>query len=190
MSEVDLGPVKMTDAELMNFILQFNGGVRLGKDENGNAGYIATDEETGADTVIPFSSGGGGGFSEMEIIFLNSYSTTYNYSTIQMGNITYTFTKKFKRVLIFMYYAMSNSNYNKPTAFLFSQGSTSSTEIEEILRSSLYKPTNFSGGGYVVLNTEEVPIGGKLNFSIGVSTDTSKTNSSQKIVNCIVCGIN
>lgn len=190
MSEVDLGQVKMTDAELMNFILQFNGGVRLGKDENGNAGYIATDEETGADTVIPFSSGGSGGFSEMEIILLNNYSTTYNYSTIQMSNVTYNFTKKFKRVLIFMYYEMSNSRYNKPTAFLFNQGSTSNPEIKEISRSPLYKIGNFFAGGYVILNTEEVPVNGVLNFSIGVSTDTSTSNSAQKTVHCIVCGIN
>lgn len=63
MAQMDLGKVKMTDAELSEKIIQINGGVRLGKDADGKPGYVVTDAETGADTVIPFSSGGtGGGF--------------------------------------------------------------------------------------------------------------------------------
>lgn len=53
MPELDLGKVKMTDAELEEKIIEVNGGIRLGKDADGNPGIIATDEN-GADTVTPF----------------------------------------------------------------------------------------------------------------------------------------
>ncbi|MBD5550485.1 MAG: hypothetical protein HDQ96_04815 [Lachnospiraceae bacterium] len=59
MAEADLGKVKLTDAELSEKIIEVNGGVKLGKDADGNPGYVVKDDETGADTVIPFSSGGG-----------------------------------------------------------------------------------------------------------------------------------
>ncbi len=58
MAQVDLGKVRMTDAELSEKIIQTNGGVRFGKDADGKPGYVVTDAETGADTVVPFSSGG------------------------------------------------------------------------------------------------------------------------------------
>ena len=53
MPELDLGKVKMTDAELKEKIIEVNGGIRLGKDTDGNPGIITTDEN-GADTVTPF----------------------------------------------------------------------------------------------------------------------------------------
>lgn len=53
MAEADLGKVRLTDEELTEKVIAVNGGVRLGKDADGNPGYITTDE-TGADTVIPF----------------------------------------------------------------------------------------------------------------------------------------
>lgn len=52
MPELDLGKVKMTDAELTEKIVEVNGGIRLGKDADGNPGIIITDD--GADTVLPF----------------------------------------------------------------------------------------------------------------------------------------
>ena len=60
MAQADLGKVRLTDAELSEKIIQVNGGVRFGKDADGKPGYVVTDAETGADTVIPFRSGGGG----------------------------------------------------------------------------------------------------------------------------------
>lgn len=60
MAQIDLGKIKLTDEELSEKIIQTNGGVRLGKDADGKPGYVVTDAETGADTVVPFSSGGGG----------------------------------------------------------------------------------------------------------------------------------
>lgn len=70
-AEADLGKVRLTDAELTEKIIGVNGGVRLGKDADGNPGYVVTDAETGADTVIPFSKGGGGSLSEIEFPFYN-----------------------------------------------------------------------------------------------------------------------
>ena len=60
----------ITDVELNNAMKemvttekldnQYLGGIRLGKDESGNPGYYKYDEEAGADTLVPFSKGGGG----------------------------------------------------------------------------------------------------------------------------------
>ncbi len=60
MAQADLGKVRLTDAELLEKIILANGGVKFGKDADGKPGYVVVDAETGADTVIPFSSGGGG----------------------------------------------------------------------------------------------------------------------------------
>lgn len=59
MAQLDLGKVRLTDTELSDKIIQVNGGVRFGKDADGKPGYVVTDAETGADTVIPFKSSGG-----------------------------------------------------------------------------------------------------------------------------------
>lgn len=83
MAELDLGKVTKTDDEINALISAYNGGVKLGKDSDGNPGYVVTDPETGADTVIPFSSGGGGGsLSEIEVIgnssgYWSNSSTSY-----------------------------------------------------------------------------------------------------------------
>lgn len=69
MAQADLGKVRLTDAELSEKIVQVNGGVRFGKDADGKPGYVVTDAETGADTVIPFSKGGGGGLPSGTISF-------------------------------------------------------------------------------------------------------------------------
>lgn len=84
MAELDLGRVTKTDSEINALISAYNGGVRFGKDSDGKPGYIVADPDTGADTVIPFSSGGGGGsLSEIEVIgnssgYWSSSSTTYH----------------------------------------------------------------------------------------------------------------
>lgn len=61
------------------------GGNRFGVDEEGNHGYYKTDE-TGADTFVPFKSGGGG-VSEFELNFriysINGYK--YNSTTSLAG---------------------------------------------------------------------------------------------------------
>lgn len=54
MAEADLGKVRLTDKELAEKVVEINGGVRLGKDEDGNPGIVETDPETGAVTVLPF----------------------------------------------------------------------------------------------------------------------------------------
>ncbi len=54
MADADLGKVRLTNEEMAEKIIAVNGGVRLGKDAEGKPGYVVTDAETGADTVIPF----------------------------------------------------------------------------------------------------------------------------------------
>lgn len=61
MADIRIGKVRDTVEEMEERILQVNGGVRLGKDADGNPGYVVTDAETGADTVVPFSSSGKNG---------------------------------------------------------------------------------------------------------------------------------
>ena len=84
MAELDLGKVTKTDSEINALISVYNGGVRFGKDSDGKPGYIVADPDTGADPVIPFSSGGGGGsLSEIEVIgnssgYWSNSSTTYH----------------------------------------------------------------------------------------------------------------
>lgn len=53
MAQADLGKVRLTDAELTEKIVEVNGGIRLGKDADGNPGIITSDED-GADSVLPF----------------------------------------------------------------------------------------------------------------------------------------
>ena len=85
MAELDLGKVTKTDEEINTLISIYNGGVRFGKDSDGKPGYIVADPDTGADTVIPFSSGGSGGgsLSGIEVIdnssgYWSNSSTTYH----------------------------------------------------------------------------------------------------------------
>ena len=85
MAELDLGKVTKTDDEINSLISIYNGGVRFGKDSDGKPGYIVADPDTGADTVIPFSSGGSGGgsLSGIEVIdnssgYWSNSATTYH----------------------------------------------------------------------------------------------------------------
>lgn len=85
MAELDLGKVTKTDDEINTLISIYNGGVRFGKDSDGKPGYIVADPDTGADTVIPFSSGGSGGgsLSGIEVIdnssgYWSNSATTYH----------------------------------------------------------------------------------------------------------------
>lgn len=61
MAEINLGKVKMTEAEMQDFVRKCNGGFQFGTDENGNDGYFKYDEEAGADTFVPFKKGGSAG---------------------------------------------------------------------------------------------------------------------------------
>ena len=85
MAELDLGKVTKTDEEINTLISIYNGGVRFGKDSDGKPGYIVADPDTGADTVIPFSSGGSGGgsLSGIEVVdnssgYWSNSATTYH----------------------------------------------------------------------------------------------------------------
>ncbi len=56
--EANLGKVRLTEEEMRALVERHTGGVRLGVDEEGNYGYYKYDEEAGADTLVPFKSGG------------------------------------------------------------------------------------------------------------------------------------
>lgn len=100
MAQVDLGKVRLTDVELSEKIIQTNGGVRFGKDADGNPGYVVTDADTGADTVIPFKSGGSGGlpitgeicFANTQVYTLGGGDSTYQFDLfnepIEISKIT------------------------------------------------------------------------------------------------------
>ncbi len=104
MAELDLGKVTKTDSEINALISAYNGGVRFGKDSDGKPGYIVADPDTGADTVIPFSSGGGGGsLSEIELIdntygYWSNSSTTYGF--IIGSSSGKTLSKDYKNLIV------------------------------------------------------------------------------------------
>ena len=52
----DLNHITINEAEINEIIEQHTGGVKLGKDSDGNPGYYKYDEETGTDTFCPFNS--------------------------------------------------------------------------------------------------------------------------------------
>lgn len=94
MAELDLGKVKVTDAELQALILAQTGGVKFGKDEEGNPGYYKYDESAGADTFVPFSSGGGGGeFYYPSCPCIWSCNSTSGFNTLILMNNTNEFKK-------------------------------------------------------------------------------------------------
>lgn len=93
---LNLGKVGLTQAEIEEMKQDITGqlgGVRLGYNEEGKPGYYTTDE-TGADTVIPFSSSGAGGKLSFDTLTLVAYAlySSYIYSyktTIRMDAAQY-----------------------------------------------------------------------------------------------------
>lgn len=84
---LNLGKVGLTQAEIEEIKQELAGqlgGVRLGYDSEGKPGYYKTDE-TGADTVVPFSSSGVGGKLSFDTLTLVAYafngSYAYSYKT-------------------------------------------------------------------------------------------------------------
>lgn len=91
---VVLGKIGLTEAEIAGIKQDITGqlgGVRLGYNEEGKPGYYTTDE-TGADTVIPFSSGGGGGklyFNVLNLVaYANNGNPSYSYKTSMRLDVT------------------------------------------------------------------------------------------------------
>lgn len=188
MSEVDLGQVKMTDAELMDFILQFNGGVRLGKDAEGKAGYITTDEETGADTVVPFSNGVGGSIQEIDVLYFGrNSSTSTSTSVTAANNIAVTVEKKYKNILCLVFYNRAASNYNYPISLAFTKTSTGTYEINEKWSYDNFSTTNLFSFMYAAL-WDEINTGETIGYSISLNLGT-QTNSGTKILITCILGI-
>ncbi len=89
--------VSESGVSLETLIFRQTGGVKFGKDADGNPGYYKYDESAGADTLVPFSSGG----MPAEIVFPGVIS--FGESN---GSATYSFfylndqTFKFKKIRI------------------------------------------------------------------------------------------
>ncbi len=80
MAQTDLGKVKMTDEEIQMIVSNYLGGVKIGKDAEGNPGYYKYDESVGADTFVPFKNSGG--ISEFVVPFLPfNFAYTYRSSS-------------------------------------------------------------------------------------------------------------
>lgn len=93
----------VTTQQLENF---HPGGIRLGKDEEGNCGYYKYDEAAGADTFIPFSMSSGEGYSGIDILSDTYTSTT---SGVPYGNFHVNgVNKKYKKVLFLCLYTRGN----------------------------------------------------------------------------------
>lgn len=101
LTEVPEGYVTTSDLEE-----SYLGGIKFGKDENGNPGYYKFDESVGADTLVPFKIGGNGGsLSELSIpIYLPlrdaTYSSVSSYKFLHFNNLNGLFNgvKKIKVV--------------------------------------------------------------------------------------------
>jgi len=86
-AEANLGRVRVTEDEIKKIkdeVSSALGGLKFGYTEDGKPGYVVTDE-AGADTVVPFSSGGGGklSFATFELAYgMMIYSGHYSYLQI------------------------------------------------------------------------------------------------------------
>ncbi len=176
MAETDLGKIKMTDAELLDFILQCNGGVRLGKDADGNPGYVVTDADTGADTVVPFSSGGGAGFEGGDILTFSGTSSTST-ATLLSTSISATTGKDYKKILVLAIYVKADS-YNELTDLeIFSTSSATYDPKEEWNCNNLSSNNRYLYYAVMASLRGEVKSGEKLYYMVRASLSSTATTS-------------
>jgi hypothetical protein len=96
MAQIDLGKVKMTDEEIQMIVSNYLGGVKIGKDAEGNPGYYKYDESVGADTFVPFKNSGG--ISEFVVPFLPfnfayTYASSSSFDFLRLNNNFHGFKK-------------------------------------------------------------------------------------------------
>ncbi len=181
MAQTDLGKVRLTDEELSEKITQVNGGVRFGKDADGKPGYVVTDAETGADTVIPFSSGGGGIGSIEVLTYVYSTSTSTPIST----TVNITMQKGYKNILIFCLYRRGNKLKNFPGELSIGMGAANTYEMKEI-----YTQDNFSGNifdYYKMLFCEGGGNGENINLTFSLTL--KQADSASKNIAVLIAGI-
>ncbi len=168
----------VTTQQLENF---HPGGIRLGKDEEGNCGYYKYDEVAGADTFIPFSSVGGG-VGGIEVISCVGYTST---STSIGVNAVVTMQKEYKNILILCLYRRENKLKNFPGALSISENTANTYEIKEI-----YTQDNFSDNVfdyYKMLFCERSENGAVISLSFSLSL--KQTDSASKNIKILIAGI-
>ncbi|MDE5910262.1 MAG: hypothetical protein K2H52_16220 [Lachnospiraceae bacterium] len=159
------------------------GGIRFGRDADGNPGYYKHDEEAGADTVIPFNIGSEDGIKEIDIIFGSNYSSSSNaasvsnyFGTSELNN------KEYKNLLALGIYTRTNSSYNTPTNTLV----TDQNKIAESIGQGSLSLGSFLMAGYQLLGKTEQ--GKPLRFY--VNTQITNPNSNSKALYFVLLGLN
>lgn len=181
MAQADLGKVRMTDEELSEKIIQTNGGVRLGKDADGKPGYVVTDAETGADTVIPFSNASAE-MGKFEVMGCVNAASTSTYVSISVNNIA---QKEYKNLLILYSYTRPNKLKNFPDVLSITKGAANTYEMEEI-----YTQDNFSDNVfcyYKMLFCNKCEKNKTINLTFSLSL--KQTDSASKNVTVCIIGI-
>lgn len=170
----------ITTSDLQNSYL---GGIKLGKDENGNPGYFKYDEEAGADTLVPFSVGGGGDIKEIDIIY-----SSYNESSSSTSSMGIYFSraanteKEYKMLLAVCEYYCSTTVKNVPTDMLI----TDQNKIAEVLMQGMGKKWGSSMAGYLLLGKTEQDK--PLRFYARTGLDSPSTD--KKTMSFILIGLN
>lgn len=136
MVEVDLGQVRQEETNVKKLIDQSffenMNGAKIMQDAEGNWGLLTP----GADTVTPFSSGGGGGAGKIEVITCLNTSSSSSYVSISTNIVA---QKKYKNILLLFTYIRGNKLKNFPDILSVSKSATNTYEMEEI-----YAQDNFS----------------------------------------------
>ncbi|GFI02305.1 hypothetical protein IMSAGC005_01133 [Lachnospiraceae bacterium] len=159
------------------------GGIRFGRDADGNPGYYKHDEEAGADTVIPFNIGSEDGIKEIDIIFGGNSSSSSNASSVSNYFGTSALTnKEYKNLLALGIYTRANSSYNTPANMLV----TDQNKIAESIGQSSLSLGSFLMAGYQLLGRTEQ--GKPLRFY--VNTQITNPNSNSKNLYFVLLGLN
>lgn len=181
MAQMDLGKVRLTDAELSEKIIHVNGGVRLGKDADGKPGYVVTDAETGADTVIPFS-GADADIGKFEVITCSGSTST---STSIGVNTIVTAQKEYKNILIFCLYRRGNKLKNFPDILSISKGTANTYEMKELYTQDNFSENIFDYYKMIFCDKNEKGIVINLNFSLSLK----QADSTSKNITVLIAGI-
>lgn len=175
MAELNLGKVRMTEAEIQELVKTYNGGMRLGTDENGNDGYYKYDEEEGADTFTPFKKSGSAGEGAVLSPYIHTVkytgsicrtvaSTLYSYFPIKKvkGLILKTMSLKIREYtsganygyIYFRIYGVKDGNIKEIKSYSVSSSGTSDKSVikkDEVIDLTGYDSIEYvsvTGGGY------------------------------------------
>lgn len=171
----------VTTQQLENF---YPGGIRFGKDEEGNCGYYKYDEAAGADTFIPFSMSSGESYSGIDILSLTYLSTT---STVPYGNLhVNSVNKKYKKILFLCIFTRGNTLKNYLDTMTVTVRNTNTYNFEEAWASDNFQENAFCYYK-MFLGSNEANEGDVIHIDYSVSLKQS--DSSTKYLYNLVFGI-